>query len=500
MCTFKKNIPMALRYKLMLVIVLLGAVTSSFAQDSPEFPSRRVPVRELRSLNPTPPSDGVLTRLELGHAACVDSALEADMWKLVNENIDRLGIRKTDQALRGATPTSFIWPVQSKAGFNDYGYYTVQFLVDHNAAFNNQLLDYNCGARTYDGNGFNHAGTDIILWPYAWRRMDEQVMEIVAAAPGVIVSKFDNNYDRKCLNNGQGVANGFHIVHDDGSVAWYWHMKTGSLNSKSVGDSVVAGEYLGTAGSSGSSNWPHLHFQVWGPSGALIDPWDGSCNSMNQGTSWWQTQQPYLSPSVNRICTKNTIVEYYNCPTPEITNERDTFYLGDTLAIWLYIRDLVFNSTININLKNPSGQTPITFNWTSPWATWPTNYVMWYYNVDAWWTPGWWTFEAVYGGQTYQHSFFITGGYAGTTSLQPFAGLTIAPNPAQDHLRLSGIDFHPGQEVRITTPAGMEVRKHIIPLSSSFFEIETTDLAAGVYLLEISGAEGRAVRRLVISR
>ena len=70
----------------------------------------------------------------------------------------------------------FIWPVQAKAGFTDYGYYTVNFLVDHNASFNNNLLDYNCGNRTYDWGSGNHKGTDIILWPYAWRRMDGGVM------------------------------------------------------------------------------------------------------------------------------------------------------------------------------------------------------------------------------------------------------------------------------------------------------------------------------------
>ncbi|MBK8873815.1 MAG: hypothetical protein IPN13_07795 [Bacteroidetes bacterium] len=53
-------------------------------------------------------------------------------------------------ANRSSQLPTFIWPTQPKAGFTDYGYYTVQNLVDHNAAFPNQLQDYNCLQRTYD--------------------------------------------------------------------------------------------------------------------------------------------------------------------------------------------------------------------------------------------------------------------------------------------------------------------------------------------------------------
>ena len=470
----------------------------AIAQQGVEFTTRTAPNSNIRSLNPVMPSAAIVTKVDIDNGGCVDPQLEKAMWKLVNDNIDRLGIRKPASALRTATQPSFIWPVQPKAGFVDPGYYTVQYLVDHNAGYNNQLQDYNCGTRTYDGSSFNHAGTDIILWPYAWRRMDEQVMEIVAAAPGIIVSKFDNNYDRKCLNNGQGVANGFHVAHDDGSITWYWHMKTGSLNPKVVGDTVVAGEYLGTAGSSGSSSWPHVHFQVWNASGGLIDPWDGSCNSMNPGNSWWQSQQAYNVPSVNRICTKKTAFSYYNCPTAEPQDERDTFYLGDTLAIWLYYRDLELNSVTNISLKNPSGQSPITFNFTSPWATSPTSYAAWYYLVDAWWTPGWWTFEAVYNGQTYTHQFYMTGGYAGMDE-DSWKSLSVFPNPAVNEVTVSGISFSPGTIIQLIDPQGRIVKEHTLTENSTKAVMEISGTAAGMYLIKVKREGKETVRRLFIS-
>ena len=51
-------------------------------------------------------------------------------------------------------------------------------------------------------------------------------------------------------------------MHADGSVAWYGHMKAGSLTNKAVGQTVSSGEYLGIVGSSGNSTGPHLHFGI----------------------------------------------------------------------------------------------------------------------------------------------------------------------------------------------------------------------------------------------
>jgi hypothetical protein len=82
--------------------------------------------------------------------------------------------------------------------------------------------------------------------------MDNQQVEISAAAAGTIVSKSDGNFDRSCtFNNNQW--NAVYVYQADGSVGWYGHMKSGSLTLKGVGASVAAGEYLGRVGSSGSS-------------------------------------------------------------------------------------------------------------------------------------------------------------------------------------------------------------------------------------------------------
>ncbi|MBL0341117.1 MAG: T9SS type A sorting domain-containing protein [Bacteroidetes bacterium] len=393
------------------------------------------PNHAVESTNPVAPSPAVLSKFTVAPAPCISAELKQSV--MVENRRNKEALRQTNPGLfqrnSSVTPT-FIWPTQPKSGFSDYGYYTINYLVDHNFSFPNQWLDYNCSNRTYDWGSGNHEGTDIILWPYGWKKMDDNVMEIVAAAPGIIINKNNSFFDRVCVNAGNPNWNGIIIEHADGSQAWYWHFQTGSATTKNIGDAIVAGEYLGRAGSSGSSNYPHLHFQVMDSVGGTIDPWQGSCNSMNSN-SWWQNQQPYNVPSVNRICTKQTQLEYYNCPTPETTNEVDTFALGDSLWLWVYTRDLEFNSQMQLNIYNPSGTNVLNWQFVIPWATTATGYIRWYYVIDPWWVDGTWIFESVYGGNSYQHQFVIDNS-TGLNDQDGNSPISIKPNPATDFFHI----------------------------------------------------------------
>ena len=72
---------------------------------------------------------------------------------------------------------------------------------------------------------------------------------------GLLVLGIDGSFDESCGANGRP-WNAVYIEHFDGSVAWYGHLKKDSLTSKGIGDLVLAGEYLGIVGSSGSSTGP----------------------------------------------------------------------------------------------------------------------------------------------------------------------------------------------------------------------------------------------------
>jgi murein DD-endopeptidase MepM/ murein hydrolase activator NlpD len=82
------------------------------------------------------------------------------------------------------------------------------------------------------------------------------------------------------------------LVHDDGRMTIYGHMRYNSLTGKAVGQTVEQGEYLGTAASSGNSSGPHLHFEVRFGSysnAEWIDPYAGPGS---QAQSRWASQRP----------------------------------------------------------------------------------------------------------------------------------------------------------------------------------------------------------------
>jgi murein DD-endopeptidase MepM/ murein hydrolase activator NlpD len=56
-------------------------------------------------------------------------------------------------------------------------------------------------------------------------------------------------------------CNEFSILHDDGTIATYAHLKKDGIELK-VGDQVRAGYPLGKSGNTGFSSGPHLHFSV----------------------------------------------------------------------------------------------------------------------------------------------------------------------------------------------------------------------------------------------
>jgi murein DD-endopeptidase MepM/ murein hydrolase activator NlpD len=82
---------------------------------------------------------------------------------------------------------------------------------------------------------------------------------IVAAADGVVVES--------------GPASGFglwvRLQHADGTITVYGHINRSLVHE---GEKVQAGEEIAEMGNRGNSTGPHLHFEVWSPSGKKINP------------------------------------------------------------------------------------------------------------------------------------------------------------------------------------------------------------------------------------
>ena len=343
----------------------------------------------------------------------------ADIERMLLHN--RLVLPRQIQALAlpaQIAPASLQWPLSASANFIGFDYHGVSNFVDHDARFPGFVEDYTCGARSYDNAaGYNHAGTDYFLWPYPWLMMDQQQVAIVAAAPGVIVGKSDDNFDRSCAM-GNAEWNAVYVQHADNTVAWYGHMKSGSLTDKPIGANVAAGELLGFVGSSGSSTAPHLHFELHAVNGDIIDPRHGQCNA---SADLWTVTQPYEEPTINALSTHAMEPQFVGCgvgggqPVEENPAYQDAFEPGATLWVFAAYHDQRNGEITYFNIQRPDH---------SVWHAWDFDLASeglpkpfysgtgwdWSYVLPADAPPGAWTLNAEFEGQTYAHAFTVGSG------------------------------------------------------------------------------------------
>ena len=109
--------------------------------------------------------------------------------------------------------------------------------------------------------------------------MDQDQVEVIASAPGIIIDKYDGEFDKKCAGvSSSAKANYAVIQHADGSRAIYFHMKSGKTTTKAIGENIETRKKIGIVGSSGNSSGPHLHFEIWAGStvSTLVDPFAGN--------------------------------------------------------------------------------------------------------------------------------------------------------------------------------------------------------------------------------
>ena len=308
-------------------------------------------------------------------------------------------------AAKSAPLVPLQWPLQLVFGHPEKSARTVTNYVDNDPA-PNQLLDYNCGARTYDqANGYNHQGTDITAYPFAWRKMDNDEAIVVAAAPGIIVMKEDGQFDQSCTLNMQP-WNAVYLRHVDGSMTWYGHLKASSLTAKGLGEWVQTGEFLGVMGSSGDSTGPHLHFEVHASDGSLIDPFAGVCNSFN-AESWWAQQRPYNEPAIDLVMTGDAPVEFNTCPTPEVEHRKAYFQPGQTVYLTTFLTDQLRTSATVFNVYTPNGTLFGTTTIPSDADYYAASYWQWSLPLPTSAPPGTWRFEVVFNGQTQSVNFQV---------------------------------------------------------------------------------------------
>ena len=172
--------------------------------------------------------------------------------------------------------TRFAWPLGGTGGRD----WVINNYVDLERGPG--IRDYRGGQKTYD----RHQGTDLDVPNFRWM---DRGFPVLAAAGGQVSAAHDGAFDRNVSCGFLGALaqpNLVEITHEDGSRSLYLHLRRGSV-TVAVGQTVAAGAPLGTVGSSGCSNAPHLHFEVRDAGGAVLDPFR---------LSLWIDPPPYAPP------------------------------------------------------------------------------------------------------------------------------------------------------------------------------------------------------------
>ena len=186
------------------------------------------------------------------------------------------------------------------------------------------VRDYRGGHRSYN----RHQGTDWDVPNFRWM---DRGFPVVAAADGRVTATHDGEFDRNVSCGFLGILkqpNLVELTHADGTRSLYLHLRRGSVKV-AVGQKVAAGEPLGAIGSSGCSTAPHLHFEVRGPDGAILDPFQPNL---------WTDPPPYATAlAVMDLVVRNGPIEGEDAlkdppPNAERISPHETLGIGLSLA------------------------------------------------------------------------------------------------------------------------------------------------------------------------
>ncbi|MBK8562516.1 MAG: peptidoglycan DD-metalloendopeptidase family protein [Saprospiraceae bacterium] len=407
----------------------------------------------------------------LPQAVCIsDSA-----FSIIQENIhNNIALWEEDGLIKRSQRSQVVleWPLKLAAGAQNLPYHVTgnQIDLDWNAS---SLLDYNCGSRTYDG----HNGIDIGLWPFGWKKMADEIVDVVAAAEGTIVEKHDGEYDQNCVWTSSAIANYVVLLHADFSTTYYYHLKKGSVTNKSIGETVSVGEYLGKVGSSGISTGPHLHFSLV-IDGAFLEPFEGACNAF---PSFWADQRPYYEPTLHLLATHspNLLPEFPPCPMQELPNIQTEFNPGEYVIFSAFYHDQQDGDVVLHKITRPdnsvfveSVQIMDSYLYTSYYFG---NYLL---PEDA--PPGVWKYCATYYGQTTCTEFTLNGMTpTSAEGLDSPERLLAFPNPVADVLTLTNV--LPETAIEVRDVFGKAITSEIAPAREQ--KIDISGLPGGVYFV-----------------
>ena len=328
----------------------------------------------------------------------ISPAQEQAMWEDITRNIEILRSKGALAIPDTSQNVTYTFSLRMSPGLPDSAGFRVSAFADHNPS-TGSVVDYNGGTRTYDG----HRGTDYALWPFSWNKMDAGEMLVIAAAPGIIVSSANvDSTDHNCLSSSSDPWNYVALLHADGRMTIYGHLRYNSLTKLGIGQSVAQGEYLGTAGSSGNSSGPHLHFEVrYGnfTNAEWMDPYAGP-NS--QPGSLWENQLAYFDSAINKLSTHSSPPATPDPCKPSIPNLQDSFNTPARIYFYAFYRDYQGALATQLKIYRPDGSIYNAWQYISNGASFNSVWNQgWVFDFNASDPAGTWRFEAVYNDQVY---------------------------------------------------------------------------------------------------
>jgi murein DD-endopeptidase MepM/ murein hydrolase activator NlpD len=347
---------------------------------------------------------------------------------------------------RSAAHVLFGWPMRCNGEYDGIpNYYMIQNYVDNDPT--SGIIDFSCGNRTYD----DHRGTDINIWPFWWNMMSKDYVQVVAAAPGIVIDVFDgNNNDDNCFCGSNN--NGIVILHADSSTSIYYHIQFQSAKV-AENDLVTEGQPIALVGSSGCSSNPHLHFEARTKDNVVIDPWVGSnpstdCNPTTSD-SWWKSQKPLWEPQINRIMTHaaqpeltgfNNNLEF--CSYGESVRAKNNFVPGEPVVVGIAVHDYLDNSSLFYTVDFPNSTVISGIHTNSAGFNLPRWYVTFSFLLPTNAPAGTYTVSATYQGKTYYHYFSVScfDTYNLTTTLSGARGFIASGSIQSTSVITSGSD------------------------------------------------------------
>ncbi len=340
-------------------------------------------------------------------------------------------------------------------------------------------------------------------YAYSWSGMifvlkNLQLMDkgipVLAAAGGVVVSRYSTYDDRTKRSDSGGHGNYIRIQHNPSLFTFYGFLKKNSVRFK-VGQTVKKGDTIAYVGSSGEAYTAKLYFRVEDSLGGKFrDPLGCECCSPSYSTILnpapiYDTTFGLIDAGVmnSSAVTVDTIIERPLTVT-EISVTDDAFVCVWTQTKNTYIGD--FNDHIWIK---PDGSIFKHAQWTEttdshlgfPRSWEPT------YKLDT----GMWTVKCLYNGDTIStQTFHVVQQYSGVSQNIPMLQPAVYPQPSKDHVVIQGLL---AKEAHLFDIGGVEHQVSFDQTASGTI-VSWHDLQIGVYYLIIKDLEGKSHRSKII--